>query len=130
MIILKITPRAGCTIPVTNKTIYVTEEQLLRIGFSEIDIRRITVDWDTNSIKHQDRNFRYEASPSYSEMNLSQSQKNNFRSVKIVNINTSKYLNESKRIMSKYPDRIPVIVNKSDRSNIKDIDIQYKLDKK
>ena len=31
-------------------------------------------------------------------------------------------LNESKRIMSKYPDRIPVIVNKSDRSNIKDID--------
>ena len=31
-------------------------------------------------------------------------------------------LNESKRIMSKYPDRIPVIVNKSDRSNIRDID--------
>lgn len=31
-------------------------------------------------------------------------------------------LNESKRIMNKYPDRIPVIVNKSDRSNIRDID--------
>ena len=31
-------------------------------------------------------------------------------------------LNESKRIMNKYPDRIPVIVNKSDRSNIQDID--------
>lgn len=31
-------------------------------------------------------------------------------------------LNESKRIMTKYPDRIPVIVNKSDRSNIQDID--------
>ncbi len=31
-------------------------------------------------------------------------------------------LNESKRIMSKYPDRIPVIVNKSDRSNIQEID--------
>ena len=30
--------------------------------------------------------------------------------------------NESKRIMSKYPDRIPVIVNKSNRSNIQDID--------
>ncbi len=31
-------------------------------------------------------------------------------------------LNESKRIMNKYPDRIPVLVNKSDRSNIQDID--------
>ena len=31
-------------------------------------------------------------------------------------------LNESKRIMNKYPDRIPVIVNKSNRSNIQDID--------
>ena len=31
-------------------------------------------------------------------------------------------LNESKRIMNKYPDRIPVIVNKSDHSNIQDID--------
>lgn len=29
---------------------------------------------------------------------------------------------ESKRIMSKYPDRIPVIVNKNNRSNIRDID--------
>ena len=29
---------------------------------------------------------------------------------------------ESKRIINKYPDRIPVIVNKSNRSKIRDID--------
>ena len=32
---------------------------------------------------------------------------------------------ESKRIMNKYPDRIPVIVNKCNHSNIQDIDKKY-----
>lgn len=34
----------------------------------------------------------------------------------------NKRCQESKRIMNKYLDRIPVIVNKSDNSNIQDID--------
>ena len=34
-------------------------------------------------------------------------------------------LRESKRIMSKYPDRIPVIVNKSKYSKIDDIEKKY-----
>ena len=81
MILLNITPHVGCEIPVTEKTIYVTEEQLLRIGFSERNVSRVTDEWDINYISHRDANFTYKATPDFNKVKLTQSQKNEYNRV-------------------------------------------------
>ena len=48
-----------------GETKVVDSEELKQYGFSDSEIKRITVDWDVNHITRRDSNFIYKASPKY-----------------------------------------------------------------
>jgi hypothetical protein len=48
-----------------GETKIVESEDLKQYGFSDVEIKRIAEDWDTNSITRRDSKFIYKASPKY-----------------------------------------------------------------
>ena len=48
-----------------GETKVISSEKLKDYGFSDTEIKRITINWDTNHISRRDSKFIYKASPKY-----------------------------------------------------------------